>query len=404
MQANTTMLAQFRLALQAEDGNRLAQLLNLSGGHTKALARALEKGHTKKAEDDARKLLGSPWDDVVVQHLRVLLNKQRRNYAAAFEEQHTLVHKYVNRSFLRIFNNLSRWSLPVLYVINWDLRSLGIEADAESASRGQPGKCLEVAARAINKSFSTCITDRASISASRKWGTYYVGNLLFKTYFKLKQQNLCKNVLRAIRASTDLPELSQFPKSHQVTFHYYQGLLYFLEAQYKQADEHFTSAFRKCPKQFYKNKEYALDIVVDVSFTKRKLPSSSLLDEYPSLKALYWPFIDAIKTGNIKSFDKALSDKEKRLIIQGTYFNVELAREIAKRVLFKKVWLIHNKQSRIHVGQFQAALRFVGMDVEMAEVEWYLATAIAKGYIRGYLSHDKLTAVLSVQNPFPRLD
>ena len=30
------------------------------------------------------------------------------------------------------------------------------------------------------------------------------------------------------------------------------------------------------------------------------------------------------------------------------------------------------------MGQFQAALRFVGMDVEMAEVEWYLATAIAK--------------------------
>jgi len=45
MQANTTMLAQFRLALQAEDGDRLAQLLNLSDGHTKALARALEKGH-----------------------------------------------------------------------------------------------------------------------------------------------------------------------------------------------------------------------------------------------------------------------------------------------------------------------------------------------------------------------
>ena len=53
-------------------------------------------------------------------------------------------------------------------------------------------------------------------------------------FMQLKQQNLCKNVLRAIRASTDLPELSQFPKSHQVTFHYYQGLLYFLEAQYKQ--------------------------------------------------------------------------------------------------------------------------------------------------------------------------
>jgi len=80
-----------------------------------------------------------------------------------------------------------------------------------------------------------------------------------------------------------------------------------------------------------------LRYLIPLWLSQGKLPSSSLLDEYPSLKALYSPFVDAIKTGNIKSFDKALSDKEKRLIIQGTYFNVELAREIAKRVLFKKV-------------------------------------------------------------------
>lgn len=50
---------------------------------------------------------------------------------------------------------------------------------------------------------------------------------------QLKQQNLCKNVLRAVRASADLPGVEQFPKAHRVTYRYYLGVLNFLEEDYK---------------------------------------------------------------------------------------------------------------------------------------------------------------------------
>lgn len=60
-------------------------------------------------------------------------------------------------------------------------------------------------------------------------------NLLFRIYFKLNALNLAKNPLRSLAAtSTDMPPLEVFPKSHQVTFNYYAGVIYFLEEDYQQ--------------------------------------------------------------------------------------------------------------------------------------------------------------------------
>ena len=74
---------------------------------------------------------------------------------------------------------------------------------------------------------------RASLEASRKWGSYYIANLLLKTYFKLNSASLSKNILNSLRAGgRDMPSFSAFPKSQQVTFKYHQGVLAFLEENY----------------------------------------------------------------------------------------------------------------------------------------------------------------------------
>jgi COP9 signalosome complex subunit 12 len=70
---------------------------------------------------------------------------------------------------------------------------------------------------------------------SRKWGIYSITNLLFKTYFKLNSISLSKNILKALEAGRgDIPGLEAFPKSHQVTFKYYLGVIQFLEENYVQ--------------------------------------------------------------------------------------------------------------------------------------------------------------------------
>jgi hypothetical protein len=76
---------------------------------------------------------------------------------------------------------------------------------------------------------------RAPLEDSRKWGIYNIVNLLFKTYFKLNSVALSKNIIRALQASRgDIPDVESFPKSHQVTFKYYMGVIQFLEEDYKQ--------------------------------------------------------------------------------------------------------------------------------------------------------------------------
>ncbi|KAG9295642.1 hypothetical protein G9A89_002960, partial [Geosiphon pyriformis] len=90
-----------------------------------------------------------------------------------------------------------------------------------------------------------------------------------------------------------------------------------------------------------------------------------------------------------------------RLVEQGTFLTVEMARAISLKTLFKKVWLINNKTNKIPMIQFQIALKYVGIEADMAEVAWSLAVMIQKGLIRGYLSEAKLFVVFSTKDAFP---
>lgn len=62
-----------------------------------------------------------------------------------------------------------------------------------------------------------------------------------------------------------------------------------------------------------------------------------------------------------------------------------------------------DKTNRISVASFHAALRLSGMDVPMEEAECLVANMIYKGFMRGYISHEKQTVVLSNTNAFPGL-
>jgi hypothetical protein len=82
------------------------------------------------------------------------------------------------------------------------------------------------------------ISGRAPLEESRKWGIYFIVNLLFKTYFKLNSASVSRTILTSLAAydqRNDIPPLEAFPKSQRVTFRYYEGVLFFLEENYLQA-------------------------------------------------------------------------------------------------------------------------------------------------------------------------
>lgn len=105
----------------------------------------------------------------------------------------TLIRGYSGSS------GLPAWTLPCLYTVGKYLRIFAINADIEAASQGsavvgfqedispdvEKNANLEEAARIINRMFTLCLSDRAALEESRKWGIYNMTNLLFKIYFKV---------------------------------------------------------------------------------------------------------------------------------------------------------------------------------------------------------------------------
>ncbi|KAJ8662587.1 hypothetical protein O0I10_001548 [Lichtheimia ornata] len=393
-------LDKVRHAVDSENGKQLAALYSINQQHVRSLTD--QNLQIDRIDTTCRYKMMSPWDEMTACHIKTIVHLDRRHYGLAFETQKELV-----QLFQRAMPNLTRWCLPVLYTINNDLRVIATQADTETAAamsdqETSQRKKLEEAANVISKSFTYCVTDRNSISQSKKFGTYCMIGILFRIYFKLKQQNLCKNILRAVKVA-GMPDIDEFPKADRVTFRYYLGRLYFLEEEYGKAEHELELAFRECTNANQKNKEVILKFLLPIRLMRGKMPSRLLFERYPKSRHLYSHLVQSIKAGNIRSFDMRLDKVGPTLIRQGTYFAVEKARSLAIRQLFRKVYLIMDKSTRIPISTFKTALEAVNIDVDLEETEWMLANMIFKGYMKGYLSHEKLFAVLSKADPFPKV-
>ncbi|TKA74403.1 hypothetical protein B0A49_03455 [Cryomyces minteri] len=330
------------------------------------------------------------------------------------------------------------WTIPCLYVAGKYLRAFAIKSDAAAAKFRKnttfnaglqddiagamsTNEKLEDAARQINRMFSLCISDRAPLEESRKWGVYYTTNLLFKTYFKLNAIGLSKNILRSLQATkTDMPPLEAFPKSHQVTFKYYVGVILFLEEDYVQAEENLTEAWQLCHQDAQKNRELILTYLVPCHLlTTHTLPTFELLAPYPRLQQLFAPLGQCIKRGDLAGFDAALAAGEDEFVKRRIYLTLERGRDIALRNLFRKVFVAGGfedpregddrgqkiRKTRVPIAEFGAAL-MIGMGhtqerMEQEEVECLIANMIYKNLMKGYISRTHSMLVLNKKGAFP---
>ncbi|KAJ9632040.1 COP9 signalosome (CSN) subunit [Taxawa tesnikishii (nom. ined.)] len=258
------------------------------------------------------------------------------------------------------------WTIPCLYVAGKYLRVFAIKADESLARRkgnvsfnsgfeddvvdgeGSREK-LEDAARQINRIFSLCITDRAPIAESRKWGLYYIANLLFKTYFK-------------------------------VTFNYYCGVLSFLEENYTQAESHLAAAYAACHSSSSHNIQLILTYLIPTRLlTSHVLPSERLLAPHPRLQRLFGSLSTCVRRGDLAGFDAALQAGEDEFVKRRIYLTLE-----------------RGGMSRVPVAEFAAALRIGGeKEIEGDEVECLIANLIYKNLLKGYISRTHSMVVLN---------
>ncbi|KAG5440799.1 hypothetical protein PCK2_000098 [Pneumocystis canis] len=194
------------------NGPRLGELLSIRRD-SKNLEELILSGRFMNVNEEISRYLADPlWVDVVSCFWKTSLALgNKRDIVEATNEQLSFV-----QAVLKGLLTWEAWILPVLFATCRDLEMLASKADSFLRSKNEKAEKSEEAARMINKAFTICITDRAPIEISRKWGTYYIIGTLFKIYFKINKFSLSKNVLSAIQVS-DMPPLECFPKSHVVT-------------------------------------------------------------------------------------------------------------------------------------------------------------------------------------------
>ncbi|KAF4619789.1 hypothetical protein D9613_004934 [Agrocybe pediades] len=393
-----TYISQLNDALTDEDGPKLAYLLRPTSPHGRDLVKEF-RNPTKASLSRYENSMVSPWDDIAIEYVLVCSHVARKRYIEAFKEESQLVSL-----FLRFFTENRGWTLPALFSILRDLRDLAMDADFHAKYHGQKSDCMEDSARTIAKAFGHCMTDRTSPpDQSRKWGVYYIVGLVLKSYFRVKRISLSKNILRALEANTDIPPLSSFPRSHQVTFRYYIGMLSFLNEDFAKSEEELTLAFYNCHVEAHGNQERILAYLIPLRILKGHLPTQELMKRFPVLDELFAPFIQAIKVGDLKSYDRALEKWEARLLDLNLWLTIEKAREICLRSLFRRMWVASEKSTRIPISMFHAALAVSGIDVSEEETECLVANLIYRNFMKGYISHEMQMVVLAAVNPFPRV-
>ncbi|GAA5949990.1 hypothetical protein JCM3765_007762 [Sporobolomyces pararoseus] len=429
-------------AIKQKNGHSLGKLFSLSNSSSSSLLlQFLDQQHARGGLHTTDRIVGpkgSPpnyasqfsrtlkqdWAEIATCHVQVLvaLNPPVDAYNSqplvvqepvfAFEKQHELVNT-LYRHLINSKDASTGWCLDLLYRVCEDLKTVAQLADNRLVEQQQkPGK-LEEASRLLQKCFSCCLNDRAGEwSTSRKMGTYYLATLLFKTYFKLNSTALCKNIIRGIHAA-ELPSLDKYPRAHQTGYNYYMGVFAFLREDYKEAEARFTGCLEGIHRKASRNIALILDYLIPLLLLRGVFPSQKLLRLSTSHRTLYSPFIEAIKKGDVRSYDLQLERVEKRLMERGSWLVVERARTACIRGLLKKTWILEGKPSRVAIETFRkyynAALH-AGLSSEdparslkydSEEMECLLANYINKGLIKGYISHAHQLVVLSKEKPFP---
>lgn len=80
--------------------------------------------------------------------------------------------------------------------------------------------------------------------------------------------------------------------------------------------------------------------LVPLRILKGHLPNAGLLIRFPVLNELYAPFVNAIRSGDVSAYDRALETKENILVAMDLWLVMERAREVCLRGLFRRVYVL----------------------------------------------------------------
>eukprot|EP00578_Thalassiosira_sp_NH16_P012105 CAMPEP_0181113110 /NCGR_PEP_ID=MMETSP1071-20121207/20173_1 /TAXON_ID=35127 /ORGANISM="Thalassiosira sp., Strain NH16" /LENGTH=413 /DNA_ID=CAMNT_0023197127 /DNA_START=8 /DNA_END=1249 /DNA_ORIENTATION=+ len=390
-------------AVSAKDPHTIAAVVDLPpfpNSARSSTSRGGSNSHPNHGEH--LKIDGVDWSNVLNPLLDAHSAIQSNDLAQTYEAQSSL-HSAINHA---LGSSKGNWLIPALHVVCRNTHRAAALAD-EYVNRSMGNRNdharLQNAVTLLQASYSKTLNDRVELRAndpfgeegSKKAGVLYIVNQLFSMYFRLNTLRLCNNLLkpvetRGIHESGTMGEM--------VTYRYYVGRLNMFEDQYDLAEQNFDYALRHCHHTAVANKKRILNYLIPVKLLRGRLPSSKLLEKY-SLQE-FVPLRNGMRTGNLMEFSNGLMKNQDLFIRRGTYLLLEKCKMICYRNLFKRVYKIVGKE-QIRLEYIATSFKWLGMPIDLDEVECILANLIFKQYIRGYLSHGKRVLVLSKKDPFP---
>ncbi|SCV02884.1 LAMI_0H03752g1_1 [Lachancea mirantina] len=337
----------------------------------------------------------------------------------------------------RIADGEEAWITDVLQSCARQLLKVGQELDRrakeESITANKKKKVkgdleeetfLEKCVRTIHTSFKLCLNDRnPDFQRNKKWGVYYFINIEFKIYQQLGNRDMVRNLVKVIASRvSELPAPEKALRSHRsqlITYLYYLGEHYGChEGDYRRGFEYLQRAWLGCPanaSQMSRQTDKIVALLVPFALlASHWYPDMSALAQYhPRVALLYAPLIKSVLNGDLREFDKWLAANEMFLMRRNLYVATVLIRQLVLLKLIKttRAGFKDPAASVVPLASFVAAIRYSAKhshvthitDDDHDETECLLADLIARGYVRGYLSHANRVIVLSKSNPFPKL-
>ncbi|XP_042489820.1 enhanced ethylene response protein 5 [Macadamia integrifolia] len=391
-------LNRFHDSVSSQDGSSLRQLLSVSSDspHLLSLADALN------VFQDANRLIKqadrySQLGEIIAPLFRCLQNYRIGHLVDAYNA----FEKSAN-AFLQEFRNWeSAWAMEPLYVIAYEIRVIAEKADRELASYGKIPEKLKGAGSFLMKVFGALAG-----KGPKRVGALHVTCQLFKIYFKLGTVHLCRSVIRSIETAR-IFDFEEFPVRDKVTYMYYTGRLEVFNENFIAADQKLTYALMHCNPRREENIRMILKYLIPVKLSIGILPKSWLLDKYNLIE--YNDVVQALKRGDLRLLRHALQEHEDRFLRSGVYLVLEKLELQVYQRLVKKIYIIQkqrdpSKAHQIKLDVIVKALKWLEMDMDVDEVECIMAILIYKNLVKGYFAHKSKVAVLSKQDPFPKLN
>jgi hypothetical protein len=304
-------------------------------------------------------------------------------------------------AFIQEFRNWeSAWALEALYVIAYEIRVLAERADRDLASNGKTPEKLKAAGSFLMKVFGVLAG-----KGPKRVGALYVTCQLFKVYFKLGTVNLCRSVIRSIETAR-IFDFEEFPVRDKVTYMYYTGRLEVFNENFPAADHKLSYALTYCNPNSEANIRMILKYLIPVKLSIGILPKTSLLEKHNLLE--YSDVVLAMRRGDLRLLRQALQEHEDRFLRSGVYLVLEKLELQVYQRLIKKIYMIQKdkdptKAHQVKLEVIVKALTWLGMDMDVDEVECIMALLIHKNLVKGYFAHKSKVGVLSKQDPFPKL-